>query len=571
MKKRKPRQLYFKLFWTYIAIAFFIVLSLTVYFISALVRDNLRNRQENAQRIAAEAASLAERDADAVDYLFSELYRDEQELGDVIAFLNLAPDEYQEYSLDQYAASNSLQYRGMRQLVTRAFEAYPKLERIELLSLEDQKLTIFLPENEVHPYQDGSRVFEQIQDPGYAEPGKLQFVRNILAPDTLTQEGAFIFTFSCEDDVEELVAGLDYADLVITKNDRSFVCMTGEPEEWESLLGSGAETKRIAGCDLYKEQADAYQIYSILDRNLAARIPPATFLAVIGVGLAIFGCGVFCINIYIRHLTDRVDVILDGMHQVTTGNLQVRLAVRENGDELDMISGNFNEMCIELDDYIQKSYLAEIEKKNAQLQALQSQINPHFLYNTLEAIRMKAICNGDRDVGKMLYSMSVLFRSQLKDADWITIGQELDYCKQYLELFEYRYNGIFNYEIDCPVEMMEMKVIKFILQPIIENYFVHGIRRQDSDNRICLSVRTGEDGGAVFRVDDNGMGMEVSLMEQKNRELKENEYRQTRSVGIENVNRRIKADYGNGYGITLDSIEGGGLSVIICVGTEKSE
>lgn len=104
MKKRKPRQLYFKLFWTYIAIAFFIVLSLTVYFISALVRDNLRNRQENAQRIAAEAASLAERDADAVDYLFSELYRDEQELGDVIAFLNLAPDEYQEYSLDQYAA-----------------------------------------------------------------------------------------------------------------------------------------------------------------------------------------------------------------------------------------------------------------------------------------------------------------------------------------------------------------------------------------------------------------------------------------------------------------------------------
>ena len=128
-------------------------------------------------------------------------------------------------------------------------------------------------------------------------------------------------------------------------------------------------------------------------------------------------------------------------------------------------------MCRKLDAYIQKSYLAEIEKKNAQLQALQSQINPHFLYNTLEAIRMKAICNGDRDVGKMLYSMSVLFRSQLKDADWITIGQELDYCKQYLELFEYRYNGIFTYKIDCPVELLGIKVIKFILQPIVENYF----------------------------------------------------------------------------------------------------
>ncbi len=572
MKKRKPRQLYFKLFWTYIVIVFLIVLSLTVYFISALARDTLHNRQESAQRIAAEAASLVEGDADAVDYLFSELYRDGQELRDVIAFLNLDPDKYQEYSLDQYSASNSLQYRGIRQFVTRAFEAYPELERIDLLSLDDRKLTTFLPENEVHPYQDGSAVFDQIQDSGYTEPGKLQFVRNILDSGTMTQEGIFIFTFSCAGDVEDLVEGMDYMELVITKNDGSLVCASEESENWENLLRSDTAPRQIPACDLYKEQADDYQIYSVLNRNLAATIPVSALLAIIGVGLAIFACGVFCINIYIRHLTDRVDVILDGMHQVTTGNLQVRLAVRENGDELDMISGNFNEMCVELDDYIQKSYLAEIEKKNAYLQALQNQINPHFLYNTLEVIRMKAICNGDREVGKMLYSMSVLFRSQLKDADWITIGQELDYCKQYLELFEYRYNGIFTYEIDCPVEMMEKKVIKFILQPIIENYFIHGIRRQDNDNRICLSVRRKEDGdGVVFRADDNGMGMDASLMEEKNRELRENEYRQTQSVGIENVNRRIKAVYGNGYGITLDNIEGGGLSVIIWVGTEKSE
>lgn len=571
MRTKKPRQLYFKLFWTYIAIALFIVCSLIMYFVSAMVGNTLRNRQETAQRIAGEAAALAESDEEAVDYLFGELYRDEQELRDVIAFLNLEPVEYQEYSLDRYSESNSLQYRGIRLFVTKAFEAYPGLERIELLSLGEQKLTTFLPENKVYPYQDGSAVLEQIQDPGSAEAGKLQFVRNILDPDTMTQEGVFIFTFSCARNVENLVDGLDYVDLVITKNDESLVCMSRESRKWENLLNSDAPDRQIPGCDLYKEQTDVYQIYAVLDRKAAAMIPVSAFLAIIGVGLAIFACGVFSINIYIRHLTNRVDVILSGMHQVTTGDLQIRLAVRENGDELDMISGKFNEMCLELDEYIQKSYLAEIEKKNAQLQALQSQINPHFLYNTLEAIRMKAICNGDRDVGKMLYSMSVLFRSQLKDADWITIGQELDYCRQYLELFEYRYSGIFTYEIDCPAELMEKKVIKFILQPIIENYFVHGIRRQDKDNRISLSVRqeAGRE-GVVFRVNDNGMGMEAALMEQKNRELTENEYRQTQAVGIENVNRRIKAVYGNGYGITLDGIDGG-LSVIIWVGTEKSE
>ena len=183
---------------------------------------------------------------------------------------------------------------------------------------------------------------------------------------------------------------------------------------------------------------------------------------------------------------------------------------------------------------------------------------------------MKAICNGDRDVGKMLYSMSVLFRSQLKDADWITIGQELDYCKQYLELFEYRYNGIFTYEIDCPVELLGIKVIKFILQPIVENYFVHGIRCQDQDNRIFLKVRQKEE-EIFFQITDNGIGIADSAVQKKNQELEQNDYRETQSVGIENVNRRIKSVYGNEYGVTLYHGEGRGLSVMIRVGMEKSE
>lgn len=570
MKNKKPRQLYFKLFWTYIAIAFFIVLSLTAYFISALVRDTLHSRQENGQKMAREAAALVENYADTVDYLFSELYRDEQELGDVLAFLNMAPDEYQEYSLNEYSQSNSLQYRGIQLFVTHAFEAYPRMERIELLSLGEEQVTSFLPENEVHPYRDGSLLIRQLQDPDYVQEGKLQFVRNILDPDTLKQEGVLVFTFPFEDRIQELVEGSDYMELAVTKNNETLVCTSGEITGWESLTESGVSRQQIPGTDVYKEQEEEYQIYGILNRKAASMISPTAFLAVAGVGLAIFACGVFCINIYIRHLTDRVDVILSGMHQVTTGNLQVRLKVRENGDELDMISGNFNEMCRKLDDYIQKSYLAEIEKKNAQLQALQSQINPHFLYNTLEAIRMKAICNGDKDVGKMLYSMSVLFRSQLKDADWIPIRQELDYCRQYLELFEYRYNGIFTYQIDCPEELLEQKVIKFILQPIVENYFVHGIRRQDQDNEISIRVRRAEK-GIVFQIIDNGTGMETAQMEQKNRELRQNEYRKTQSVGIENVNRRIKAVYGNGYGIILEHARGGGLSMTVMVGMEKEK
>lgn len=260
------------------------------------------------------------------------------------------------------------------------------------------------------------------------------------------------------------------------------------------------------------------------------------------------------------------------MNQVTTGDLSVRLKYQKKGDELDMISENFNEMCSRLQLYIQKSYLAEIERKNAQMQALQSQINPHFLYNTLEAIRMKAICNGDREVGKMLYSMVTLFRSQLKEADVITLGQELDYCKQYLELFEYRYQGQFQSRVECPVELLSVPIIKFVLQPVIENYFVHGIDRTRKDNQVV--IRAQRQGNRLeLYVQDNGMGMKQEDIEKKNQELLENreEQSENKSIGISNVNRRIKAVYGKEYGISVKAAKPDGLLVKVTIKIEEGK
>ena len=131
---------------------------------------------------------------------------------------------------------------------------------------------------------------------------------------------------------------------------------------------------------------------------------------------------------------------------------------------------------------------------------------------------MKAICNGDREVGKMLYSMVTLFRSQLKEADVITLGQELDYCKQYLELFEYRYQGQFQSQVECPVELLGTPIIKFVLQPIIENYFVHGIDRTRQDNRVTIRARRQQDRLELY-VQDNGVGMKAEDMRKRIRSL----------------------------------------------------
>ena len=101
---------------------------------------------------------------------------------------------------------------------------------------------------------------------------------------------------------------------------------------------------------------------------------------------------------------------------------------------------------------------------------------------------MKAVCNGDREVGKMLYSMAVTFRAQIKEADIITLAQELHYSKKYMELFEFRYQNQFQAAVECPEEYLQVPIIKFVLQPIIENYFIHGMRMKEPDNFIRIAV-----------------------------------------------------------------------------------
>lgn len=170
----------------------------------------------------------------------------------------------------------------------------------------------------------------------------------------------------------------------------------------------------------------------------------------------------------------------------------------------------------------------------------------------------------------MLYSMAVTFRSQLKEADVITLAQELHYSKKYMELFEYRYPKQFQSGVDCPLEYMQVPIIKFVLQPIIENYFIHGIRMRDSDNFIKITVEK-RDGDFAIIVEDNGRGMTEEEIAEKNRQLRENKIDKTKSIGIANVNRRIKAVYGSRYGLQLESVKTGGLRVILTYRPQEGE
>lgn len=563
MKKHSSKQLYFRMFWGYTTIVFLVVSALVIYFLSVTGRRTLKVNTDARDQILREAGDCLEETGQQADYIYQALYGSRRELDDLIAYFQLDKEEYQKYCLEKYMSTDELQYQSIYDFVNEAFAADKDLKKVELISYATMEMTQCYPQKVFYPGKDGKKRIEELEQDQSRKKGELVYLKEIRNPDTLQQEGCMILTFDAEDTFEKIQSSNPYVMLAVASQNDQEIYVGKKAGNWK-------ENIRQRGYDVIQDSVDEYVVYSYVNKKEAADLSGTTFLAIMGMGFLAIAVGVVSISCYVRKFTARVETILDAMNRVKTGNLKDRIQVDRVRDELDMIAGNFNEMCGRLELYIQKSYLAEIETKNAQMQALQSQINPHFLYNTLEAIRMKAICNGDREVGKMLYSMVVLFRSQLKEADIITLGQELDYCKQYMELFEYRYQGCFLSQVECPVELLALPVPKFILQPVVENYFIHGIERDRKDNRLFIYAEK-KDGQLCIYVKDNGCGMDEEEIRRKNKELRENCYgeEQKKSIGIGNVNRRIRAIYGEPYGISIEKADPRGLIVTLTIKTEE--
>lgn len=570
-EKKSPKQLYNKLLFIYTAVIACVVLALMIYFTTSMRRRYLENNLEFLQMAHEEAVAYVENCSNAADYLHEELYNSNMELKDVLHYLSDSTEEYQKYRLDSFSQYYLLDYHGIEDFSASAFEMYPSLIRLAFVSYEKGDLTAYTGGQGVYHTDDGKETLENIRSGDLAQEGEFSFLKEVRDPNTMQSMGAMIVTFGA-DHFRTIRSSYELSELVVyNENGTMIYDSAGElpAEELETARGAHQlETKLKAY--VQTSNPDKLNVISYLKKIEAARMPFGRWVMIFAVGVAAFFVSECLVNWYLRRVSTRLDRILDGMTKVMGGDLTARLDAPNNGDELDVIALHFNEMCEKLDLHIQKSYLAEIEQKNAEMAALQSQINPHFLYNTLEAIRMKAICNGDQEVGKMLYSMAVTFRSQLKEADVITLAQELHYSKKYMELFEYRYPKQFQSGVDCPLEYMQVPIIKFVLQPIIENYFIHGIRMRDNDNFIRIMVEK-RGGDFAIIVEDNGRGMTEEEIAEKNRQLRENKMDKTKSIWIANVNRRIKAVYGSRYGLELENVKTGGLRVILTYRPQEGE
>lgn len=254
-------------------------------------------------------------------------------------------------------------------------------------------------------------------------------------------------------------------------------------------------------------------------------------------------------------------LLTQSMKQVAGGNLNVSIQ-DTNKDEIGFLTGKFNSMVEQIHNSIDHTKEEQIKKREIELQMLQAQINPHFLFNTLNSLKWTAMLNNDVSVTIGLTSLAELLRSTIVDKkEVILLKDELKNVENYIVIQRLRYGTSFEVEYQINERLRESRILKFILQPIVENSIIHGLDSKNYDSKIIISA---EELGAYMRITirDNGKGMNEQQIERLMNSGYKAKHRLS-NIGISNVNERIKLNYGEEFGLTIESEVGKGTSVIL--------
>jgi two-component system, sensor histidine kinase YesM len=270
-------------------------------------------------------------------------------------------------------------------------------------------------------------------------------------------------------------------------------------------------------------------------------------------------------------LSKRINQLSRDIHDVASGNFNVCLNI-DGDDEIGQLSADLQHMIKSIRDLIYEVYEVNLQKKQLviqqkeiKLRMLANQTNPHFLFNVLETVRSKANCIGAMEIVEIVKLLGKILRKNLEfESESITLREELDLVKCYLDLQKYRFNDKIDYEINNYLDIDDYKVLPMIIQPIVENSVIHGLETKLGPGKICIDLRKEEDILKVT-VADNGIGMDDSRLKKIRRSLEEQEYDPNRRVGLRNVYQRIKLRYGEQYGLEISSEINKGTKISILI------
>ena len=326
---------------------------------------------------------------------------------------------------------------------------------------------------------------------------------------------------------------------------------------------------------LQDETAHGYQVQVAVPRGyvLSGSISSSVFILALSL-LFIVILYVTLKKTFSKYQTQVVDLV-ETIHDIAQGEQGKRIDLTKKDQELLLIAETTNDMLDRLERNIHDIYQLELSQKDAHMRALQAQINPHFMYNTLEFLRMYAVMENQNELADIIYEFSSLLRNNISDERETTLKQEVEFCRKYSYLCMVRYPKSIAYGFKIDPGLEEMRIPKFTLQPLVENYFAHGVDYRRTDNVISIKALKKE-GYVEILVTDNGRGMPAEKLAEIQDKLAQRTFEHTvdysgkrQSIGIVNVHERFVLYFGDRYDISVESVEKEGVRYRITIQNEE--
>ncbi len=242
---------------------------------------------------------------------------------------------------------------------------------------------------------------------------------------------------------------------------------------------------------------------------------------------------------------------------IQKGDFSVKIQT-DREDEIGQLGETFNKMTVRIDKLLKQSVAEQKRKSDLQFEVLEAQINPHFLYNTLDSIKWLAVLQGMENISDMVSSLINLLKYNISGSTrMVSLEDEINSVKNYISIQQFRYGDIFSVDYEIPDNMLNLKIMKFILQPLVENAIFHGLKDMDSKGKILVEAQRTDNNSITFRISDNGTG----FVFKKDGSIHENTLKSRgmhSGIGIKNIQERMTLYFGSEYGLTFSNTASGG-------------
>ena len=268
-----------------------------------------------------------------------------------------------------------------------------------------------------------------------------------------------------------------------------------------------------------------------------------------------------------KRFTQPISLLISGMQKAEHGDLHSRVSLNTH-DEFEDLANNYNKMIAQIEELMRQIVYEQEQKRLSDIRMLQSQINPHFLYNTLGSIRYMAYANPPQDVDTVLLSLTKFLNYVLSDtAVYASLDRELEQMEHYITIQRFGFNVPLRYEVTVEGNLGHCQIVKMLLQPLMENAILHGLKLNPKDPLLSIQISSIARDTIKIEISDNGPGFDTTVLSDK----QESASLPHHHLGLANVRQRLKLHYGESYQFDITSRKGEGTSVTLCIPIQTSE